>query len=229
MGGEGSRTFRLSLMALVREYMKTFLIEASLVNELKEERYVFNLLKHIFWAEPSRDFLKDITAMESIPEEDDLDNGLHKTVSAVKGNNGHLDKYAEELAIEFARLFIGPKNPPAIPYASFYLSESKSMMSEVTIDVRKMYLDAGMAVKELYSFPDDHIAIELEFLQSLTERIIELFEKGNREEASTLYGMREDFLKDHFSKWIVSFADNVIASTDEDFYRGAAYMLKGLV
>jgi TorA maturation chaperone TorD len=208
--------------------MMTFLIETSMIGELKEERYVFNLLKHIFWAEQSHDFLKDIAAMESIPEEDGLDKGLNTMVSAVKSNNGRLDKYTEELAVEFARLFIGPKNPPAIPYASFYLSESKSMMSDVTIDVRKMYLDAGMAVKELYSFPDDHIAIELEFLQSLTERIIELFKKGNREEASNLYGLREHFLTAHFSKWVTSFADNIITSTNEDFYRGAAHMLKGL-
>ena len=199
-----------------------------MIEDLKEERHIFNLLKHIFWAEPSNDFLKDVAAMEVIPEEDDLDRGLNQIVSDVKRNKGRLDKYAEELAVEFARLFIGPQNPPAIPYSSFYLSESKTVMSDVTIDVRKIYLEAGMAVKELYSFPDDHIAIELEFLQYLTERVIELFEKGNREEASNLYETRENFLRDHFSKWAPPFAENVVASTNEDFFRGAAYMLKGL-
>lgn len=200
-----------------------------MIEELHENKHIFRLLKHIFWAEPSGDFLKDVATMEVIPEDDDLDKRLNQIISAVRCNKDRLDKYTEELAVEFARLFIGPRNPSAIPYASFYLSESKTMMSDVTLDVRKMYLDAGMAVKELYSLPDDHIAIELEFLQYLTERIIELFEKGNREEASLLYEMQGRFLKDHISKWIVSFADNVIASTNEDFYRGAAYMLKGLV
>lgn len=199
-----------------------------MIEDMKEERHIFNLLKHIFWAEPSNDFLKDVAAMEAIPEEDALDRGLNQIIKAVKKNKERLDKYAEELAVEFARLFIGPRNPPAIPYASFYLSEAKTVMSDVTIDVRKMYLDAGMAVKELYSLPDDHIAIELEFLQYLAERVIVLFEKGNREEAACLYEMRESFLKDHFSKWVTSFADNIIASANEDFYRGAAYMLKGL-
>lgn len=199
-----------------------------MIEELKEKKHIFKLLKHIFWAEPSGDFLKDVATMEAIPEDDDLDKGLNKIISAVRCNKDRLDKYTEELAVEFARLFIGPRNPSAIPYASFYLSESKTMMSDVTLDVRKMYLDAGMAVKELYSLPDDHIAIELEFLQYLTERIIELFEKGNREEASLLYEMQGRFLKDHISKWITSFANNVIASTNEDFYRGAAYMLNGL-
>lgn len=199
-----------------------------MIAELTEEKHIFKLLKHIFWAEPSSDFLKDVAAMEPIHEDDELDKGLNQIVSAVRGNKDRLDQYTEELAVEFARLFIGPRNPFAMPYASYYLSESKTMMSDVTIEVRKMYLDAGMAVKELYSLPDDHIAIELEFLQYLAERIIELFEKRNREEASLLYEMQGNFLKDHFSKWVTSFADNIIASTNEDFYRGAAHMLKVL-
>ncbi len=66
-------------------------------------------------------------------------------------------------------------------------------MTEETIDVRKRYLEAGMAVKELYSIPDDHIGIELEFIYYLTQRIIELFEQGQREEASRLFEIRSDF------------------------------------
>ncbi len=200
-----------------------------MIEELKEKKYIYKLLKHIFWAEPSGDFLKDIAAMEAIAEDDDLDKGLNEIISAVRCNKDRLDKYTEELAVEFARLFIGPRNPFALPYASFYLSESKTMMSDITLDVRKVYLDAGMAVKELYSLPDDHIAIELEFLQYIAERIIELFEKGNREEASLLYDLQGRFMKDHIAKWAASFADNIIASTNEDFYRGAAHVLKGLM
>ncbi|MFN3406991.1 MAG: molecular chaperone TorD family protein [Caldimicrobium sp.] len=36
-----------------------------------------------------------------------------------------------------------------MPYASFYLSESRSLMTEETIDIRRRYLEAGMAVKDL--------------------------------------------------------------------------------
>jgi len=200
-----------------------------MVEGLQEEKYIFNLLKHIFWSEPKKEFLKGIGEIEILSGESDIDKGMNLLIEVVRKNKDRLDEYSEELALEFARLFIGPKNPPATPYSSVYLSESKTVMTDVTIDVRKMYLEAGMAVKNLYSLPDDHIAIELEFLQYLTERIIELFEKGQREEASNLNEIRDEFLKEHFSKWAPEFADSIIASTNDDFYRGAAIMLKGCV
>lgn len=200
-----------------------------MIEKLKEERYIFNLLKQIFWAEPAKEFLRDIQNVQIIPEEDEIDRGLNLITETVKSNNSRLDEYQNDLSLEFARLFIGPKNPPAIPYASFYLSESKTIMSNVTIDVRKMYLDAGMAVQNLYSIPDDHIGIELEFLQYLTEKIIDLFEHGRREDASRLYEMREAFLNDHIASWIPYFADKVIESTQEDFYKGAACILNGII
>lgn len=200
-----------------------------MIEGLKEEIYLYNLLKQIFWTEPTKEIIEGLQKISMMPEENDIDIGLNLLADSVRKNKSRLNEYKEDLAIEFARLFIGPNNPPAVPYASFYLSESKTVMSDVTIDVRKMYLEAGMAVHELYSIPDDHIGIELEFLQYLTERIIELFEKGQREEASNLNEMRDEFLKGHFSKWAPHFSDNIIASTNDDFYRGAAIMLKGCV
>lgn len=200
-----------------------------MIEGLKEEASIYGLLKQIFWAEPTKEIIEGLQKISMMPEENDIDIGLNLLANSARKNKSRLNEYQEDLAIEFARLFIGPNNPPAVPYASFYLSESKTVMSDVTIDIRKKYLEAGMAVQELYSIPDDHIGIELEFLQYLTERIIELFEKGQREEASNLNEMRDEFLKGHFSKWAPHFSDNIIASTNDDFYRGAAIMLKGCV
>lgn len=200
-----------------------------MIEGLKEEGSIYGLLKQIFGAEPTKEIIEGLQKISMMPEENDIDIGLNLLANSVRKNKSRLNEYKEDLAIEFARLFIGPNNPPAVPYASFYLSESKTVMSDVTIDIRKKYLEAGMAVQELYSIPDDHIGIELEFLQYLTERIIELFEKGQREEASNLNEMRDEFLKGHFSKWAPHFSDNIIASTNDDFYRGAAIMLKGCV
>ena len=123
-----------------------------MVEGLQEERYIFNLLKHIFWAEPKKEFLKDIGEIEIFSGESDIDKGLNLTIETVRGNNDRLDSYAETLAIEFTRLFIGPQNPPAIPYASFYLSESKTMFSDVTIDVRKSILKQAWQLKIFTAF-----------------------------------------------------------------------------
>jgi len=205
------------------------IIGSPLVEGLKEEKYLLSLLKHIFQAEPKLELLQEINDIPEINEEDELDKELNLIIKTVKKNIERLDEFAEELAIEYARLFIGPKKPPAVPYASFYLSETKTVMSEVTTDVRKKYLEAGMAVKDLYSTPDDMIGIELEFIFYLTVKITDLLEVGQSDEASRLFEIKNNFLNEHMALWVPIFVDKIIESTQEDFYKGAAAVLKQVI
>jgi TorA maturation chaperone TorD len=198
-----------------------------MIDEMKEELYLYNFLRRLFLKEPAKEFLAEIRQIELPADADDsFSEGLRVIVEEARVNADRLDEWADELGIEYARLFIGPVNPPAIPYASFYLSESRSLMTDETIDVRKRYLEAGVAVKELYSTPDDHIGIELEFICDLTRRIIELSAQANQAEASRLLDIRERFLNEHFSKWVPAFADRIIAAAKTDFYKTAAFLLK---
>lgn len=198
-----------------------------MIDELREELYLYNLLRQVFLKEPTKELITDISSISlSEEEEDDIDLGLKMMIDSANNNLHRLDEWLEELSLEYARLFIGPKNPPAVPYASFYLSESRSLMTEETIDVRKRYLEAGMVVKNLYSIPDDHIGIELEFVYYLTQKIIEFFEQGQREEASRLFEIRENFINEHMILWVPFFADKVLEFTQEDFYKGAALILR---
>ena len=211
-----------------------------MINALKDELSLYNLLRQIFLKEPSKYLIHDMNKIELTsgnqensetkgPGEDMAGYGLRFMVEAIRKNENTLNKWTEDLAIEYARLFIGPQNPPAVPYASFYLSESHSLMTDETIDVRKQYLEAGMAVKELYSIPDDHIGIELEFIYYLTQKTIELFEQEQRDEAARLFEIRGNFLSNHMAQWVPLFVERILNSTGEDFYKGAAYMLRGAV
>jgi TorA maturation chaperone TorD len=204
--------------------------EAVMIDDLKEELSLFNLLRQVFLKEPPKELVEGISKVDLPSDADDeISYGLKLMIETVRKNSHRQHEWTEELAVEYARLFVGPKNPPAIPYASFYLSELHSLMTDETIDVRKRYLDAGMAVKELYSVPDDHIGIELEFIYYLTQETLKLYERGAREEASRLFEIRSDFLKGHMALWVPFFAEKIIESTGEDFYKGAAYMLKACV
>lgn len=198
------------------------------IDDLQEEQHLHNLLRQIFLKEPTHEFLQGLTALSPVENADDLvSEGLNVLVESVNRNAHRLEEWAEDLSIEYARLFIGPKSPPAVPFASFYLSESRALMTDETLAVRKVYLEAGMSVKELYRMPDDHIGTELEFLYYLTQKMIELYEVGHQGESSRLFEMRSDFIKNHMASWVPAFADRVISSTSEDYFRGASLMLKG--
>lgn len=204
--------------------------KAIMRDEIKEELPLLNLFRQVFLEESTEELIEGISKIDMPSDADDeVSNGLKLMIESVRRNGRRLSEWTEELAIEFARLFVGPKNPPAVPYASFYLSESHSLMTDETIDVRKRYLDAGMAVKNLYSIPDDHIGIEMEFLHDLTRRIIALLENGQREEASRLFVVKMDFMRGHMALWVPLFAEKVLESTEEDFYKGASLALKGFI
>ncbi len=211
-----------------------------MIDELREELYLYNFLRQLFLKEPTKELINSIMKIDLSAEEmkgaaieglisDMTGYGLRLMADSANKNKHKFDEWLEDIALEYARLFIGPQNPPAVPYASFYLSESHSLMTDETIDVRKQYLEAGMAVKELYSIPDDHIGIELEFVYYLTQKTIELFELQQRDEAARLFEIRGNFLNNHMAQWVPLFVEGILNSTHEDFYKGAAFILRGII
>lgn len=196
--------------------------------EMQGEVYLYHLLRRLFLTEPTRELLGEIGALPVQPGDDASVQGITLMVNAVQRNAVRLDAWVEELAVEYSRLFIGPIKPLAVPYGSFYISESHQLMTEETIEVRRRYLDAGMALKELYRVPDDHVGIELEFLYYLANETISLRQKGLEAEAVSLDAMKTDFLTDHMAKWVPVFTGQIVSSTNEDFYKGVASLLGSL-
>ncbi len=42
-------------------------------------------------------------------------------------------------------------------------------------------------------------------------------------------GVQYNFLNDHMAKWVSFFVDKVLETTQEDFYKGAALILRGII
>ena len=203
--------------------------EENCMQELHGEMYCYDLLRRIFSVEPSLELLQQIGGIKPLDGTDEISRGMKQMVDSVKRNEGRLEEWREELSVEFARLFLGPIRPIAVSYASYYLSESRQLMTEETIDVRRRYLEAGMAVKDLYSIPDDHICIELEFLYYLTGEIIRAHEVDVQERVREMERVRDEFVNDHLLRWVPMFVDRITDSEGDEFYRGAAILLGGVL
>lgn len=196
------------------------------MQELHGENYLIRLLAQIFSVEPDQRLLCELAAIE-MPTEN-CPEGLRLMVE-VSRSQGQPEALQEELAVEFSRLFIGPIKPLSIPYASWYLSETKQLMTDETIGVRRQYLEAGMAVRELYSVPDDHIAIELEFLSYLTSEMIAANAVESSKRIDELKKMRDNFVAEHMQKWIPDFVDSIDRPDAHPFYKGAALLLEEVI
>ncbi len=199
------------------------------MEEAKAELPVLNLLRQVFLKEPGNDLLEGIGQVALTSHENEEAGGLQRMIDSVRKNKSRLGEWKDELSLEFARLFIGPVHPPAVPYASFYLSETRSLMTQETLAVRNRYLAAGLALKDLYQIPDDHIAMEIEFLYYLTRETVQSMEAGRNEEASEFLTMRNDFLKEHMALWVPLFVERIIQSSQEDFFKGAAFLLREVI
>jgi len=198
-------------------------------DDLKAELLVLSLLRQVFLKEPDRKLLEGIGKISLTSEVEVERGGLRGMRDSVQQNEGRLEEWTDQLSLEFARLFIGPAHPSAIPFASFYLSETHSLMTEETLAVRKQYLEADLALKNLHQMPDDHIAIELDFLYYLTARSLELSENGENTETEKYFNLRHAFLMDHFVLWVPGFANRILESTNEEYFKGAASFLLEMV
>lgn len=196
--------------------------------ELQGEVFLYHLLRSVFQSEPTRETIGALQALH-LPQEEEPQasrgNGLMLMVSAARRNSSRLDAWLEELAGEFARVFIGSLKPLVVPYASFYLSDSRQLMTDETIEVRRRYLEAGMVIKELHRMPDDHIGTELEFLYYLANESASLLQQGRQAEATTFQAMKTDFISSHMALWVPQFAGQLAEATHEDFFKGAALLL----
>jgi TorA maturation chaperone TorD len=84
----------------------------------------------------------------------------------VAGQEGTL----QDLAIAYAKLFVGPFALQAPPYGSCYLEPGGRVMGLSTMEVRKIYRAHGLALDSEFHDLPDHIAVELEFMHFLVCR-----------------------------------------------------------
>lgn len=126
---------------------------------------------------------------------------------------------ADLLRQDFMALFEGPGPMSAPPWESVYRCEEQVLFGPCTLDVRQAYRRWGLGLPEPGREPEDHIALELEFLLFLTER-------GSDPGAAA---ERTRFLREHLLAWIRPFCDLLEHGANTLFYQGMARLLLGYV
>ena len=101
-------------------------------------------------------------------------------------------------------------------------------MGDARDEVRALYLRERLKAADATRLGDDHIALELEFMQALAARSLAC---ASGDEAADGTRWRETlaaqaaFLDDHLLNWVPAFADLMADAAQTDFYRGLAAML----
>lgn len=128
----------------------------------------------------------------------------------------------EDLLVDYTRLFLGPTNARARPYASVWLDTDSALMRDSTLDVVDLYAQGGFEIAEAFRDLPDHIAAELEFLYLLTFRRNRARATGDSEALAAATTLRRRFLTEHLGRWVVPFTAAVEAGAETTFYRELA-------
>ncbi|WNF36199.1 molecular chaperone TorD family protein [Bacillaceae bacterium IKA-2] len=116
------------------------------------------------------------------------------------------------LAVEHAKLFIGPFDVLALPYSSIYLESGRQLQGESTRYVQQMYQEAGISMSKDFKDIPDHIKVELEFVYYL------YFQYAETNELTYLTALTK-FIDTHLSKWILPFKEQVFKRANLSFYK----------
>lgn len=128
----------------------------------------------------------------------------------------------QELMVDYSRLFLGPPQALAQPYASVWLSGENIVMQDTTMELLKLYEQGGFAIDENFQELPDHVAVELEFLYLLTHQLNRAQADGDAEALQALQVLRTAFLDGHLGRWLGGFILAVHDHAQTDFYRELA-------
>ena len=137
-----------------------------------------------------------------------------------------------ELAVDYVRAFIGSGNDgfsAAYPYESVYTSPKRLMMQEARDEVLAVYRSEGLDKLPSWKESEDHIALELEFMAVLGDRIVAAAEASDEAEVERLLSTQRNFLEDHLASWAPLMTADLRRFAQCGLYQGLASLTDGFL
>jgi TorA maturation chaperone TorD len=193
---------------------------------------VYRILQNLLGNEPSEETLQQLenTATYDVLSLFATDEGEYKQaldallVEIAVCCTGKAE-VLERLSNGFTALFVGPGKVEADPWESFYLSRDNTLFQSITLEVRKAYVAQGLLPQAYPNVADDHVALELDFMARLAERLEDAFEKNDSHAAIEYLSASESFIRAHLINWIPAFAEVLEKARHSYFYREVGNLL----
>ncbi|MEM2103748.1 MAG: molecular chaperone TorD family protein [Candidatus Bathyarchaeia archaeon] len=220
MNGENSKIGSVNrLSSLFKECSQTY----SFLGRVYEREVTAEFLNEV--AEKNLKILKS-KRLQMIQDEE-LRKGL-KMFSQYLENleRNSLKQACLELAVDYASLFLGVKRLPHPPESAY---KAGYMMGPFEENVLQEYRDAGVDVKPEFNEPADHIAAELHFAGHLCQKAADALSENRKNEVEEYLKRLSNFLEKHLLSWIPLLTENILRTSETDFYKSIAVITKRFV
>lgn len=195
----------------------------GLADSAKSRSEIYGLLTTVFREEATRAFIKELRGPRL--------SGVFSEMEVELGEKFYSDpetELEEELALEFARLFIGP-GPHISPHESIFTEvdgDTRSLWGKTTVEVKNFIETTGLDYDPEFTGVPDHVSVELEFMQKLSEWEADKWMQEDRKNAEYCLSVQRMFLEQHLSRWLSKFCDVIMAQAEMPFYRAMAELTK---
>jgi TorA maturation chaperone TorD len=184
---------------------------------------LYELIASCLYAEPSQDTLRGLARHKPYLEdllthwhEPKLQESVFRFLRALEQSN------ANDLAVDYARLFLAGSPGSLCPSESSYIEDR--LFGKSTSDVKKFYASCGFAADQSFTEPDDHIAVECYFMSLLARSSLAAWCSEGNEISSFRdhINFQLSFLEEHLSRWIEAWAMDVKKLSTSRFFRAIA-------
>lgn len=134
-----------------------------------------------------------------------------------------------DLKIDYSRTFIGSGvsgYSAAYPYESVYTSDRRLLGREARGEVLQYYRNNNIK-KGAWNDMEDHIALELEFMQIMSGRTSEALKRDDEDEALNCIRTQYDFLRNHLNNWLPMITGDMLKFSETKLYQGLAKVTLG--
>lgn len=196
------------------------MLTQDMLKEYMEYRCsIYYWLKNLYLSEPTVEILEDISEVcKTYSELEESPKCERKFIEFFAGLNDVKSLY-QDIKIEYARLFLGPKKPIASPYESVYTSCRSQIFGESATAVKKQYEEMGLKIQSKAHIPEDFIGYELEFMYYLSYFTVTLYDDKNFEKINDIIKYQQRFLEEHLKNWIEKFTSNIVENTKMEYFK----------
>ena len=203
----------------------------ELVDFMTRRARTHGLLARIFRVEVDGKFLEELRHLRfpTSTGNEHVDYGYRTMYNYLKGT---WEDTLLDLARDYARTFIGHGNngrSAAYPFESVHTSEKRLLMQDARDEVLAIYRANLLKKGEEWNDCEDHIALELEFMQVMSERTAKALKEGKEDEAVEMLKTQRAFVGQHLANWVPMFVSDIKYFSQTDLYIGAGELLLGFV
>ena len=203
----------------------------ELITLMEQRAATYGLLSRLYRVELDQEMLDQLRGMRfpAATGNSDVDEGYLRIARFLSNT---WENSITDLSVDYVRVFIGhgvDAFSAAYPFESVYTSEKRLLMQDARDEVLAIYRANGLDKKDTWKEGEDHLALELEFEQTLANRTVEALRRGDEEEAAALLTTQQNFLSDHLISWVPMMTADMKRFAKTDLYQGLAYLTDGFL